>query len=89
MLNDLFNERDRALIEQIPIHSRSRPDSWYWPLDDKDVFTVKSFYRSIREECTNTGGGFWKQLWSIQLHGKIVNVLWRACKNVIPTASEL
>ena len=41
VLNDLFNERDRALIEQIPIPSRSRPDSWYYPLDDKGrMFTV-------------------------------------------------
>nr|XP_017239551.1 PREDICTED: uncharacterized protein LOC108212332 [Daucus carota subsp. sativus] len=89
VLNDLFNERDRALIEQIPIPSRSRPDSWYWPLDDKGMFTVKSCYRSIRGECTNTEGGFWKQLWSLQLPGKIINLLWRACKNVLPTASEL
>ncbi|XP_074351320.1 uncharacterized protein LOC141690414 [Apium graveolens] len=70
ILNDLFNERDRLLIEQISIPSRSRPDSWYWALDDKSAFSVKSCCRSIRGENTNTEGGFWKQVWGLKLPGK-------------------
>lgn len=89
ILHDLFNERDRVLIQQIPIPSRSRSDSWYWQLDDKGVFSVKSCYRSLRGENTNTEGGFWKQVWGLKLPGKVINLVWRACKNVLPTASEL
>ncbi|XP_074378696.1 uncharacterized protein LOC141720247 [Apium graveolens] len=55
VLNDLFNDRDRALIQQIPIPSRSRPDPWYWPLDDKGVFTAPR-----RVEFLNT---FATELW--------------------------
>lgn len=89
ILNDLLNERDIELIEQILIPIRNRPDSWYWSLDDKGVFTVKSCYRNIRGENINTEGGFWKQLWRLKLPCKIVNLLWGACKNVLPTSSEL
>ncbi|WOG91125.1 hypothetical protein DCAR_0310373 [Daucus carota subsp. sativus] len=42
VLNDLCNDRDKRLIKQIPIPIRSRSDSWYWILDDKGEFSVKS-----------------------------------------------
>ncbi|XP_074383392.1 uncharacterized protein LOC141724963 [Apium graveolens] len=71
ILNDLFNERDIDLIEQIPIPIHSRPDSWYWLLDDKGLFTVKSCYISIRGEHLNTEGGFVKFLWKLKFPGKI------------------
>ncbi|XP_074347005.1 uncharacterized protein LOC141685825 [Apium graveolens] len=61
----------------------------YWALEDKGVFSVKSYYRSIRGEQTNVEGGFWKQLWGLKLPGKIINLVWRACRNVLPVASEL
>ena len=52
ILKDLCNDRDRELIQQIPIPRRSRPDSWYWILENHGDFTVKSCYKRIRGEST-------------------------------------
>lgn len=89
IVNDLCNERDSRLIQQIPLPSISRMDSWYWLLDSKGEFTVRSCYRKIRGESGCQEGGFWKKLWNLQLPGKIVKFLWRACQNVLPTMAEL
>ncbi|KAH9648318.1 reverse transcriptase domain-containing protein [Citrus sinensis] len=36
-LTNIFNERDRALITQIPLSSRSDDDAWYWSADSRVV----------------------------------------------------
>lgn len=47
VLRDICNERDRGLIKRVPLPLRNREDSWFWLLDDKGVFTVKSCYRKL------------------------------------------
>ncbi|KAL8156414.1 hypothetical protein AgCh_001488 [Apium graveolens] len=49
VVSDLFNERDRRLILQIPLPIQSKEDSWYWALEHKGIFSVKSCYRKIRD----------------------------------------
>lgn len=49
-MQDLCNERDRDLILQVPLSSSNRPDSWYWLMDSKGVFTVKSCYGTLKGE---------------------------------------
>lgn len=48
VLDDLFNDRDRQLIRRIPIPGRSRSDSWFWMLDNKGQFTVRSVYKQLQ-----------------------------------------
>ncbi|XP_074328042.1 uncharacterized protein LOC141665954 [Apium graveolens] len=86
VLNDICNERDRQLIQQIHVPSRGIKDSWYWLLDEKGEFSVKSCYRHLRGERESQDKGFWKKLWGLNLPGKIVNFLWRVCRDVLPTA---
>lgn len=89
VLEDICNERDRMLIKQIPLAMSCRVDSWFWLLDDKGEFTVKSSYRRLQGEVECPDPIFWKRLWSLKLPGKILNFLWRTCKNVLPTATAL
>lgn len=89
ILNDLFNVRDRELINQVPIPIRKRRDSWFWLLDDKGKFTVKSMYRKVQGECDLTFSSFWKKLWSLKIPGKVVNFLWRVCRGCLPTMLAL
>lgn len=89
ILRDLFNDRDVNLIQKIPLPMRQEQDSWFWPSDDKGLFTVRSCYRMLQGESVNVNSGFWKKLWSMQVPSKIVNFLWRACKLCLPTAVAL
>lgn len=77
------------MIKSIPLFNRNRADSWYWGLDKDGEFSVRSCYRKLRGENDYANRSFWTKLWNIKLPGKILNFLWRACFNVLPTAETL
>ncbi|KAL8115417.1 hypothetical protein AgCh_022054 [Apium graveolens] len=70
ILYDLFNERDRRLIMQIPLSLRNTGDRWTWMFEDKGNFSVKSCYRRLRGEVECIDKRFWNRLWHLQLPGK-------------------
>lgn len=89
IIQDMCNERDRKLIQQISIPIRNKIDSWYWILEDKGEFMVRSAYRHLQGESNCVDKVFWKKLWGMQLPGKVTNMLWRASREVLPTAVAL
>ncbi|XP_074374535.1 uncharacterized protein LOC141714938 [Apium graveolens] len=89
LLRDICNGRDGKLIQQIPIPVRQRNDSWFWLLDVKGEFSVRSCYRQLQGEMDYPNAVFWKKLWSLNLPGKIINFLWRTCRFCLPTAAAL
>lgn len=89
ILRDICNDRDRKLIETIPIPIRSREDSWFWLMEDKDDFTVRSCYRKLQGDIHCPDAIFWKRIWSLKLPSKILNFVWRTCRNCLPTAGAL
>lgn len=89
LVDDIFNDRDAELIKRVPIPMCERNDSWFWLLDDKGVFTVKSSYRWLKGECASTYSSFWNKLWELKLPGKISQFLWRVWIGCLPTAGAL
>lgn len=89
LLRDICNARDRNLIQQNPIPGRQREDSWFWLLEVKGEFSVRSCYRQLQEEMDFPNAAFWKKLWSLNLPGKIIIFLWRTCRLCLPTAAAL
>ncbi|KAL8101548.1 hypothetical protein AgCh_033450 [Apium graveolens] len=70
ILVDLFDERDRLLIQQIPLSNRyTGQDGWYWMWEENGKFTVKSCYRQIQGEQMCYDRRFWKLLWGIKFPG--------------------
>lgn len=47
VLQDIFNKRDRLLIQQISLPMQEREDAWFWLFNDKGEFIVKSGYRKL------------------------------------------
>lgn len=89
ILCDILNERDRELVKQIPVSGRKREDVWFWLFDNKGMFTVKSCYRKLRGEAPCVEGEFWRKLWRLKLPGKVLNMIWRACRGCLPTVTAL
>lgn len=89
IVQDICNERDRQLIQQIPIPYRNKVDSWYWILEDTGEFSVKSGYRYLRGEAECVNGSFWQKLWRMKLPGKVLNLSWCTSRGVLPTAAAL
>lgn len=83
---DLCNDKDMNLIKQVSIPIRRGEDSWFWLMDEKGEFTVRSCYRRLQEENDCTKAMFWKKLWSLNFPGKILKFLWRTCRECLPTA---
>ncbi|KAL8112103.1 hypothetical protein AgCh_019707 [Apium graveolens] len=48
LLDELFNDRDRQLIRRVPIPLQPKCDSWFWLLNPKGQFIVKSMYQQLQ-----------------------------------------
>lgn len=71
ILYDFCNNRDRELIQQIPIQVRKREDTWYWLFENDGQFSVRSCYRQLHGESRSDYTAFWRKLWALKLPGKV------------------
>ncbi|XP_015386530.1 uncharacterized protein LOC107177355 [Citrus sinensis] len=89
ILNDIFNNRDKNLIWQIPLSNRSNADSWYWMHEAKGVYTVRSSYKMLLPYPDIPSSSIWNQLWRLEAPSKVKHFMWRALTNVLATIENL
>ncbi|KAF4404367.1 hypothetical protein G4B88_014823 [Cannabis sativa] len=93
VLADLLTARDRALVWKIPLSSHMSTDLWYWLHDASGVFTVRSAYSLLQSMKPSRdipeSSGIWRLLWQLQLPPKVLNFMWRASTNSLPTRFNL
>uniref|UniRef100_A0A2N9H9Z1 Reverse transcriptase domain-containing protein n=2 Tax=Fagus sylvatica TaxID=28930 RepID=A0A2N9H9Z1_FAGSY len=99
LLENIFLPRDVELIRQIPLSIRRPPDIRIWNGTKKGVLTVKSAYHFLRTQQTNVeasssslnqcGSNVWSSIWSAKVQPKVRMFLWRACRNILPTQTNL
>ena len=85
----MFNSKDAALILQVPLSTRQVNDRWFWLADPKGEFTVRSCYNLLNSVSDAPNSKVWKFLWGLEVPGKVKYFLWRALKNILPTANNL
>lgn len=86
---DLPEKRDSELVKRIPLSIQASANAWYWVLEDKGEFTVKSCYRALQGECADEYSRMWKRIWTLKLPSKVINLIWRLCKDCQPTNTTL
>lgn len=64
-------------------------DAWFWLLDEKGDYTVKSGYRWLQGEFEDADRRYWNKVWSLKLPGKVTSFLWRVSKACLPTNHAL
>ena len=89
LIVDIFNTRDAALILQVPLSTRQDEDRWFWLVDTKGQFTVRSCYNVLNSAPNGSNSNVWKFLWGLEVPGKVKHFIWRALVNVLPTADNL
>ena len=89
LIQDLFNHRDQTLILNIPLSIPRIDGSWYWLIDNKGSYLVKSGYLSLQEEVTDERSILWKKLWKLNIPPKVMNFMWRMLSGFLPTADIL
>ena len=99
-ISNILSSHDIALIKSIPLYNTHDHDSLYWPLNNDSVYTVKSGYRwalsQKRVSMTTTISSshlidkkVWKILWGIKEIPKVLNFIWRALNNALPSIFNL
>ncbi|KAM6549548.1 hypothetical protein CsatB_021224 [Cannabis sativa] len=94
VLTDLFNARDRELILKIPLFS-SVVDRLVWQHESSGIYSVKSAYNLQQvdhgrwHDNPDAEAKFWSSFWRLKLPPKIKNLVWRACRNCLPTLCQL
>ncbi|XP_024039551.1 uncharacterized protein LOC112098152 [Citrus clementina] len=80
LITDVFNSRDAGLILQVPLSARQNADRWYWLVDPKGQFTVRSCYELLNSETNVSSSKVWKHLWGLEIPGKFEQIFTRCCK---------
>ncbi|XP_043806632.1 uncharacterized protein LOC122721785 [Manihot esculenta] len=90
LIAQMFNERDRSCILNIPLSLSSCSDTWCWKFESKGHYSVKSAYRFMVDGFQHREGSeIWKRFWKAKVPPKVLNFCWRALVNVVPCLSSL
>ncbi|KAM7461658.1 hypothetical protein LguiA_029779 [Lonicera macranthoides] len=89
VLNDILSSRDASLVRQITLSLNNKQDGWFWSIDLRGYYTVKSGYRNLVgsylqlvQPDQSIG---WSNVWRIQVPPQTKNFLWRLLSNCLPT----
>lgn len=98
MIHQLFLSYEVDTILSILISSRLLVDKKIWAETANGHFNVHSAYKIAVEMATKHTGSssgwdnlrlFWKKVWKLHTPHKIRHFSWRACRDILPTKSNL
>lgn len=89
----MLNERDQACVLAIPLSETNIEDQLFWYLEDTCIYSVKLAYKLLQTQRGSwnevKNDKLWQILWSIKAPPKVLNMVWRALSNYLPTLSQL
>ncbi|KAM6552927.1 hypothetical protein CsatB_013689 [Cannabis sativa] len=95
ILDDLFEERDKKLILDIPLHSTQGRDKLHWIHETSGFYSVKSAYKLLQkvqgrwQQQEDEQTKFWTKFWKLKIPPKVKNLVWRAGRECLPTLKQL
>lgn len=92
-IEDLFNLRDQQCILNTMVGENSEEDVLSWNEDLSGEYTVKSAYQMLQRQkglwSTTDNSSLWKSIWRIAAPPKVLNMVWHALSNSLPTRTAL
>ncbi|KAL0424121.1 UNVERIFIED_CONTAM: putative mitochondrial protein [Sesamum radiatum] len=96
LINALFWPEDQALILQIPLSRVGMADLLVWHYSPNGLFSVRSAYHLALSLISSVGSSndrwcqnSWRAVWQAHVPNKVKLFLWRAIRDILPTASKL
>ena len=99
LIAELFEPHIAAMINSAALGDGTSRDCLLWNHTPKHTFTVASAYRQAiktnddidvaEHSRASTTYRFWCGLWKAQVSNKCKQMMWRACRNTLPTLSTL
>lgn len=87
---------DVEVILKIPTPRETSPDEVMWHFDKWGEYSVKSGYQlAVRDRyveatsSTTSSSNQWNLIWMLELLEKMKIFMWRATKNLLPSAENL
>lgn len=80
---------DSALVKHVPMGMFDYEDYLEWCFEANGAYYVRSGYQVACEPMGENGNGGWKNIWSLDIPGKVKGFLWRTCKELLPTCKKL
>jgi hypothetical protein len=92
-INSLFPSEVVRDILSVPLLPLVREDKLIWSEENDGVYSVRSGYRKLMKEG-NKGYGpnreeGWSSIWKIHAPPKVKHLLWRICRDCLPTRVRL
>lgn len=89
--------KNPSSLKKIPIARNTTNDSLFWPFFADGHYNCKLGYCFLKELDVYTDGDappdldkkLWKGIWSLEVSNKYKNLVWRACRNSLPTKINL
>ena len=87
-----------AKVKAIPLPRMQQQDTLTWPHNPTGEYIMKSGYKFPQKEFQNQQLGpsnpeamkpLWQEIWKLDVPSKVKNLVWRACKDSLPTKSNL
>ncbi|CAJ2662331.1 unnamed protein product [Trifolium pratense] len=89
-----IQEREANMILVVPLLHNVEEDKLIWSEESNGIYSVRSGYRKLMEEKRlmnrlRAKRDGWGSLWKIQAPPKGKHLLWRICKDCLPTRTRL
>jgi hypothetical protein len=98
LVKAVLNAEEAQVVLNIPISPSLPPNKLIWQGTKNCVFSVKSTYHLGKEiqqrmvgDCSHVDKekDVWQLIWSLKIPNSVKHLLWRACKNILPTKTNL
>ena len=98
LLDYYLLEFEAEKIKAIPLSKTQLHDTLIWPHIPSGEYIVKSGYKFLQNEYQSQQPGtsnlaasktLWQAVWNLNVPSKVKNLMWRACRDSLPTKSNL
>ena len=97
LVHGLLSLEEAALVLSIPLRRTPVEDKIIWPFIPSGNYTVNSrskFLAELTSLCVPTSNTqqqneVWKLIWGLNIPNKVLNFIWRVCKEAIPAKRNL
>lgn len=95
----MFLPHEAEIILGLPLSNSLPDDKLIWNPSSNGIFSIRSAYKltmEVRDQprdgsCSNDSDikCFWRRIWRLHIPNKVKHFAWIACKNILPTLSNL
>ncbi|XP_024636268.1 uncharacterized protein [Medicago truncatula] len=93
LVRQLFAVETANNILNTPLHHQVERDKLISKAEKNGHYYVRSAYRICIEEVINNDHlrkpGYWSDIWRLKVHPKVKNLVWRICRDCLPTRVKL